>query len=149
MTETAEQYQEMRDIWGDYNDRQKFEHDLINRKTTWLLTTQTIIFAAYGITFQSKSAPEGPDQFRDVIAWSGLAIAVIVLFGVLFLIRSKARSWEQYATFFDRSDAPSLPRPLHDQRLEWGVSTRNTTLTLLPDVFLPIVFIVGWLVLIF
>ena len=37
-------------MWQDQNHRQEFEHDLLNRKTTWGLTGQTILFAAYGVT---------------------------------------------------------------------------------------------------
>lgn len=90
MTEPAGQYQEMRDVWSDYIQRQEFEHDLINRKTMWLLTTQTIIFAAYGLTFDGEGAAQGVNQFRDALEWSGLLIALVVLFGVLFLIKSNA-----------------------------------------------------------
>ena len=45
-----------RSSWDDYNRKQEFEHDLINRKTTWSLTTQGILFAAYGVTFSAKSS---------------------------------------------------------------------------------------------
>jgi len=38
MGQVGERYPERRDIWNDYNHRQEFEHDLINRKTTWWLT---------------------------------------------------------------------------------------------------------------
>jgi hypothetical protein len=46
MNQPDAKYQGMRDIWNDYNHRQEFEHELIDRKTTWLLTTQAILFAA-------------------------------------------------------------------------------------------------------
>jgi hypothetical protein len=45
MAEAESRYQESRDIWNDYNATQKFEHELIHRKTTWWLSTQTILFA--------------------------------------------------------------------------------------------------------
>lgn len=32
-----------------YFKRLEFEHELINRRLTWLLSSQTILFAAYGI----------------------------------------------------------------------------------------------------
>jgi hypothetical protein len=148
VTAADPQYQEKRDIWDDYNSRQQFEHELINRKTTWLLTTQSIIFAAYGIAFRSKSKPQAADEFRDAVAWSGFFIAAIVLFGVLFLINSKRRSWKDYEVFF-RDHAPKPPKPFDDGGLQWGVRTWNTRLTLLPEVLLPVVFIVAWLVLIY
>jgi hypothetical protein len=140
------EYGEMRDIWSDYNRRQEFEHDLINRKTTWLLTAETILFAAYGVSFGQTSADEfrGAVEFRDAVAWSGLLIAVIMLVGVLSVINSKRMSWMLYRDFFDASGTPNLPRPLNRRPLAWGVRTGNNLMTLLPDVALPIVFIGTW-----
>jgi hypothetical protein len=135
---------EMRDIWGDYNRRQEFEHDLLNRKTTWMLATQAILFAAYGLTVGSGSTDGGLDRFRKVVAGSGLSIALITLVGVVFIIRSKYLSWTAYRKFFKESGAPKLPRPLDREALQWGVNDRNTWLTLLPEALFPIVFIVGW-----
>jgi hypothetical protein len=112
MAQVNDRYQESRDIWNDYNSRQEFEHDLINRKTTWWLTTQTILFAAYGVTltiqFRSlaefRNSPEfrAVTEFRNVIAGVGLAVAVVTLIGVLALIRSKYRSWAMYQDFYRR-----------------------------------------------
>lgn len=137
-------YQEMRDTWDDYNHRQEFEHELIDRKTTWLLTTQAILFAAYGVTFERNYTDERLDRFRLVIGWSGLLIAAIVLVGVLGLIRSKRLSWKAYKDFFDGPQAPDLPTPFDGLQLEWGVNSHNTKLTLLHDVLLPMVFIGAW-----
>jgi hypothetical protein len=39
MEDCDRNYKETRDILGDYNHRQEFEHELLNRKTTWMLTT--------------------------------------------------------------------------------------------------------------
>jgi len=137
-------YREMRDIWADYNTRQAFEHELINRKTTWLLATQTLLFAAYGVTFTSAGNDAHVDEFRRVVAYSGLSIALIVLVGVVALIRSKFRSWKAYRAFYVDSKTVDPPRPLDKGPLEWGVLTRNTFVTLLPDVLLPLVFVAAW-----
>lgn len=45
----------IRRAWLDHRDQQQFEHQLIDRKTTWLLSTQAILFAAYGVTFQNAT----------------------------------------------------------------------------------------------
>ena len=37
------------DLYKDYMNRLDFEHELINRRVTWLLTSQSILFAIYGI----------------------------------------------------------------------------------------------------
>jgi hypothetical protein len=45
---------------SEYAERLKFEHELINRRVTWLLTSQSILFAAYGVALE-KPAAEGCD----------------------------------------------------------------------------------------
>jgi hypothetical protein len=137
-------YKEMRDIWNDHNHRQEFEHDLINRQTTWLLTTQSILFAAYGFTFRSEGTPEGLDTFRRAVALSGLLIGVIVLIGVSALIMSKWFSWRDYKRFFVPSETLNLPGPLKGKKLKWGIRTINTGVTLLPELLFPLLFIGVW-----
>ena len=144
------EYQQMRDIWDDHNQRQKFEHELINRQTTWLLTTQSILFAAYGVTFESTRPDTEVMTFRIVVACSGFLIAVAALYGVAYLIKAKWRSWKEYQGYFARPDTPHLPDPLDGKPpklLEWGVETATTKRTLVPDVVPACVFIVAWLAL--
>jgi hypothetical protein len=139
---------EAQGAWSDYNDRQEFEHELLNRKITWLLTAQTILFAAYGVTFGSEG--DGVETFRNVVAASGVSIAAIVFVSTVALLNSKRLSWKSYARFFgDPARQPpgpikQLPGPLKNEPLQWGVDTRNTWVALLPDVMLPVVFIVAW-----
>jgi hypothetical protein len=136
MTLAKERYQEDRDIWYDCNHRQEFEHDLINRKTTWSLTAQTILFTAYGLSNVGG-------KFRYAIAISGLATAIVIFIGILALINSKYQSWKMYKDFYE-SCPDQLPLPLLN--LQWGVETRNTWRTLLPDLSLPVIFAVAWIV---
>jgi hypothetical protein len=155
----TDEYKMIRDIWSDYNDRQKFEHDLINRKTTWWLTTQTILFAAYGVSLNiefGKGAAAGQPvsgnivepalgniaDFRSVVAFVGLAVASVTLIGVSAVIVSKLLSWQAYQAFYH--DAPEyLPKP-HKKPLPWGVQTLNTWVSLAPDLLMPVIFIVAW-----
>lgn len=174
---------EKREIWEDFNNRQQFEHDLINRKTTWGLTTQAILLAGYGVTFRTGNV-DPPNAFRDVLAFAGMAVGFVTLVGVCLVTRSKYLSWRQYRAFYDdhswalpkpmdippptlrddikdllwrlrrrvraSSDDPSDAHnssPIHaasGARLEWGVRTANTVGTLLPDVAMPIIFILAW-----
>jgi hypothetical protein len=130
----ADPYVEMRDLWADYNERQSYKHDLMNRKTTWMLTTEGLLFAAVGI--DGVDAPL--DEFEQVVAWSGLSVALAVLIGVVFLIGSKWTSHKQYRDIFSQG-------VLHGPPFRWGgVRTGFTLLTLTPDVVQPIVFIVAW-----
>jgi hypothetical protein len=145
MTQTQNQYQESRDVWEDCNHRQELEHDLINRKTTWWLTGQTILFAAYGVTLGSNLVDKSI-EFRKVVAYSGFAVAVVTLIGVLALITSKILAWRDYERFYSAfpKELP-LPRPMNERSHQWGVRTWNTPITLVPDVFLPLIFAVAWL----
>lgn len=145
MTQTHDPYQESRDVWGDCNHRQELEHDLINRKTSWWLTGQTILFAAYGVTLRSDFVDKS-SEFRMVIALSGFAVAVVTLIGVLALITSKILSWWDYNKFYSAfPNVRLLPRPLNGRSYQWGVRTWNTPITLLPDVSLPVIFALAWL----
>jgi len=138
-----------REAWSDHESRQVFEHQLIDRKTTWLLTTQTILFAAYGVTFRVGSAAEDARDFRTVVSRVGIAIAAAVFVGVLALINSKRVAWKDYQKYFKDPGCSSnearvaLPKPVKAP-LQWGVRTPNTCIALLPDLVLPIVFILAW-----
>jgi hypothetical protein len=142
----------MRDIWSDHASRQAFEHELVDRKTTWLLTTQGLLFTAYGVTFQAAGRIADAhllNQFRDVVAAAGFALAIVVLFGVMALLNSKRLAWKEYRTFFSdpqwwlpRKLGP--PRPLDSKPLQWGVHTWNSLFTMLPDVLIPGLFIGTW-----
>jgi hypothetical protein len=134
------EYQEMRDTWSDFNHRQAFEHDLINRKTTWLLTTEGLLFTAYGL---SSRGFESALRFHNAVAWAGLLIATITLIAVASLINSKRLSWREYRDYYERKESPKPPRPF-GPTLAWGVNTWNTRLTLAPDVAIPMVFIGVW-----
>ena len=135
-----------RDEWDDYDKRQEFEHQLIDRKTTWLLTSQSILFAAYGVTLNATASGDLVSSFRRVVAVAGLLIAVFTWVGVVALINSKRLSFREYREYFD-DPAVDLPKPLNRRALQWGVDTRNTCFVLLPDVLLPLVFVGAWLVL--
>ncbi len=134
-------HQESRETWRDYNDEQQFEHTLINRKTTWSLTAQGILFAAYGLTI-TKGTPLA-SEFRLAVAVSGLVVAALTLISVAGLIVSKLTSYRTYKDYFD--DGHCLPQPNKGNHLTWGpAGTVNTMVTLLPDFGTPALFIATW-----
>lgn len=139
-------YEEMRDTWADYEKRQEFEHALIDRKTTWLLTTQGLLFAAFGLTFDAAPTAPNVDSFRGIVAAAGLLTATVALIGVIGLVNAKRMSWKAYREFFEKTTPRELPRPLDRAPLEWGVRTTNTWFVLAPDVFLPLLFVLLWIV---
>jgi hypothetical protein len=109
MAQQDDSYKESRDLWQDCNHRQEVEHNLINRKTTWSLTGQTLLFAAYGLSLDSKLANNElaakGSEFREVVAFSGLALAIVTLVGVISVINSKRLSWRQYETFYSSRES--------------------------------------------
>jgi hypothetical protein len=132
---------EARALWADHNERQVFEHNLIDRKTTWLLASQTILMAAYGVSLNAKQQ-ELATEFRAIVTRAGLIVALLTLVGVVAIINSKRISWQDYKNYYAAS--ASLPKPYRKRPLQWGVRTPNTWVTLLPDAFLPAVFIMAW-----
>jgi hypothetical protein len=68
MTQASDRYQETRDVREDQDSRQKFEHELIDRKTTWGLACQSILFVAYGVTLR------GDKPSADIEAYAKLSL---------------------------------------------------------------------------
>jgi hypothetical protein len=143
MSQPGDPNSESRQVWTDQDSRQRFEHELIDRKTTWWLTSQAILFAAYGVTLRSDTVTED-DKFRQVVAAAGLASAIVTSIGVSALIRSKFLSWKFYAASYAKEEH-HLPPPYEGHLLPWGVKTSNTLVTLMPDVALPLIFGGAWL----
>ena len=141
------------ELFNEYLNRQKFEHELINRRVTWLLTSQTILFAAYGLGASKDN--NVPEHFLDVIAWCGLLSSLFLLLGILASQRAKWRSWQDYLELLklgkieqQKPSEQQLPSSvmarLDDLRLSWGVRTRITKFALVPEILLPILFFVAW-----
>jgi hypothetical protein len=135
---------ESRIIWSDYRKGQEFEHELINRKATWLLTTQGLLFAAYGVTFKEASADAALLGFRQVVIGTGVAIALIDLVGVGTLIAAKFLHWRKYRALFITSEKLTLPEPLNERPLQWGMQSVLTAISLVPDVLFPMAFAIAW-----
>lgn len=110
----------------EYAERLKFEHELINRRVTWLLTSQTILFAAYGVALD-----KGATAFLKTVAITGAAVAVLVLFGVLASFTAKYCTWRDF-----RSSG-------HATEPFW-VRTWITYVGSIPEFTLPLVFATAW-----
>src|SRR5688572_27394274 len=68
------------------------------------------------------------------------------VYGVERLVESKRLSWQQYREFYcERHPADiTLPRPLNEHSLQWGVQDKNTCRSLLPERLLPWIFVLAW-----
>lgn len=114
----------------EYLRRLGFEHELIGRRIGWLLTSQSILLAAYGLAIDK--AGHAADLYRLWIPRVGPLLALAVLFGVI------AAALAKYCTYRDfQEDNPSA---------NWGVRTYITVLGLVPDFALPIIFTFVWIV---
>ena len=52
-----------------YFEKLKFERELLNRRITWLLTSQSILFSAYGLAVKNI---EGYKKFVNVLGQNTL-----------------------------------------------------------------------------
>ena len=111
---------------NDYFEKLKFEHELLNRRVTWLLTSQTILFAAYGLA--DKDDPK-IYKFVETIPCIGLILSIAIFVGIIASIAAKTTIWLDHK----------------DEYPEFGVRTWITIMGLTPDFFLPILFSFGWL----
>jgi hypothetical protein len=110
----------------DYSARLKFEHELINRRVTWLLTSQSILFAAYGVALKAP-AP----WFLRTVAVTGGAISVFIFVGILAAFAAKYCTWRD----FKNSGNPTEP---------FWVRTSITYIAFIPEFAMPIVFTIAW-----
>ena len=118
-------------VW--YQEGLSSEHELINRRLTWLLTSQTILFAALAFVMGNQSPPEGRHAFFFlVVSILGSGISLCILFGIWQGIRAKFKLWEDYKNHTDPKE-------------ELGVRTEITKKALLPDVLLPVFFALAWI----
>ena len=114
----------------EYSSRLRFEHELINRRVTWLLTSQSILFSAYGVGLKPPRAP----FFLQVVALTGATTAIIILVGILTSYIAK------YCTWQDFKNSGNAGEPF------W-VRTRLTYVGAIPDGAMPILLAFAWVVL--
>src|SRR5947207_736550 len=137
-TSDSQNFQEDRTKFEDYIHGYEHEHELIDRKETWLLTSQTILFAALGLTLQ---APTG--ILIQVIAWVGLALCVAIFIGLIGNILAK---WFLYSDYKNagRSADGAKEKTRWGTRgtseVEFGVRTHLTMLGILTDILIPAAF---------
>jgi len=140
-----------RAAWEDYSHRQEFEHNLIDRKVSWFLTTQSIMFAAYGLASGQAAGTESAKTFQThallfctIVALIGIVLGIVTFIGVGAVIISKWLSFRGYKAYCTGRKIPP-PEPHAARKVQWGVNTTNTLVTLLPDVLTPLLFAAGWI----
>ncbi len=118
-----------------YYRRLEFEHQLINNRITWLLTSQSLLFTAYALA--TKEEGKGDSFFLKTMASVGPMIAFLVAITIIasYLAKYKARKTYQ-------NESGDMLEPL-------GVRTWVTNLGLVGEISLPVVFIIAWATILF
>jgi hypothetical protein len=126
---------------GDHNKRQEFEHQLIDRRLTWLLSSQAILFAAFGLTLtETASSAPAAGEFQDAVVLVGLLTSVLTSVSVGAAYVAKWISWRKYRKYFGNA----IPEPWKGN-LSWGANTVVTVVAAVADLLMPIVLVVVWL----
>ena len=85
-----------------YHQGLSSEHELLNHRLTWLLSSQTILFAALAFTMGNQTTPDRRQEFFFlVVSILGIGISLCILIGILQGIRAKLQLWNDYKTHTD------------------------------------------------
>lgn len=111
--------------------RQKWEHEdhLINQRLTWLLNSQSLFFAAYALALQATSSPKVDPRvfkFLSYMPWIGIFSSILILIGII-------------------AATEAMNALKKDKRFTFDIRTRTTWSGILPSYFLPMLFIIAWL----
>jgi len=116
-----------------HNHQLQIEYELINRKLTWLLSSQSILFASLAFVIGNAIAQNQNRMFSNIFCILALSIPLLIFIGVIMAVVAKVRTWKDY-----NSQCPV------DERQQLGVRNWITFLALMPDVLMPIAFIGAW-----
>lgn len=152
----------------EYFEKLEFEHELINRRLTWLLTSQSILFAALAFVLGNEFVREGRvgaktlanafsrSDFFNILGCLGFTISLLIWIGVFMGIIAKCTTWydERMKHWYADVKRPwILPLLLKDacskrnrknEILPLGVRTYITLIALVPDFFMPLAFAWAW-----
>lgn len=115
-----------------YDKDLKFEHDLINRRLTWLLTSQTILFGALAFILGKDVFVETRQALLCIIPGLGIVISASLWLAIAMSLTAKAFLWQDYKK--------SSGKP----KERFGIRTWITFIAFAPDFFMPLGFVVAW-----
>lgn len=120
-----------------YWDLKHKEDELMSQRLGWLLTSQIVLFAAYGILI--KDVPPGSNKrLIYVIEGFGITIACLILIGILAAIIA---SYILYRKVNNKMDNPL------NEKQTLGVHPVLTVIGWLVAAFIPVIFIIAWFML--
>jgi hypothetical protein len=158
-------YREMDDafieIYGRYTSRMDAEDALINHRMSWLLVSQSILFAALGLGGATGSDRSTElDTFHRVVPWVGAIGALLqwtsIMAAVLTELRDRRELIDHYEDRRDEldtsedEDTGTLP-PRHLTRGLFPLVEPKSLrfyFGFVAPVLIPIVFMIGWCVIV-
>ncbi len=120
-----------------YWDLKHKEDELMSQRLGWLLTSQIVLFAAYGILL--KDVPQGSNKrLIYVIEGFGITIACLIFIGILAAIIA---SYILYRKVNNKIDNPLA------EKQTLGVHPILTIIGWLVAAFILVIFIIAWIML--
>jgi len=122
------EYSVLREKW-------KHEDDMINHRLNWLIMTQTILFAAYGLLLGVKVENTESnlltkiDNLLDVLPAMGMSVSALVFLGIFGAVGAMSE----------------LKKPAKSEGVTIDVASWTSWLGQATGLLLPVVFLVGWL----
>ena len=120
-----------------YWDLKNKEDELMSQRLGWLLTSQIVLFAAYGILIKDIP-PESNKRLIYVIETFGIAIACLIFIGILAAIIA---SYILYTKVNNK-----IENPLNEKQT-LGVHPVLTVIGWLVAALIPVIFIIAWFML--
>jgi hypothetical protein len=120
-------------VYERYSRQIDKEDELIDRRVNWLLTSQSILFAAFGLSGEAIAV-----IVQSVVPWVGLASSLLIGATIWAASLSLVRYRKALIMVCRPSDDPESHFPqLHRDKT-------IITLGLLPSLFVPFIFCVAW-----
>ncbi len=113
-----------------YDKGQGSEHELINRRLTWQLTSQTLLFAALAIAYGKEDLIN--KNLLCILSTVGILISILVWIAITASLLAKYLIWQDYK------------KESGDTKQSWGVRTWITIMAAFAEFCIPWIFIWAW-----
>lgn len=132
---------------NEYLNKQQFEHDLINRRLTWLLTSQSILFAALALALGNDVVENHRATFMLILPLLGIVISAFTFLGVLMGVIAKYTNWqdELKAQQKRKANAEQNGEEFIEEPVDWGVRAWITRGAITTDLAIPLAFLGAWI----
>lgn len=132
---------------NEYLNKQQFEHDLINRRLTWLLTSQSILFAALALALGKDVVENHRATFMLILPLLGIVISAFTFLGVLMGVIAKYTNWqdELKAQQKRKEIAVQNGEEFKEDPVDWGVRAWITRGAITTDLAIPLAFLGAWI----